>query len=335
VSILANSFIKKYKVTIILLSKKEIFYTLNSNIKIVELDLYKKSYNIYDKVLNNYNRIYKLKDSLNKENANVVISFMTQTNIVSIIAARSDNYKIIVSERSNYNFLKSTVWILLRKIIYRFADSLVVQSEYDKKKYSFHKNVKVIFNPLQIKETKVERENIILAVGRVDYLKGFDRLIEIYAQLKTDWKLVIVGEGEQRSSIEASIKELQLEDSVLLVGRKTNIEEYYAKAKIFALSSRMEGFPNVLVEAMGHGCACIAFDCLTGPRDIIIDGLNGYLVEDNNIQEYIVKLQELTNNSTLRNKFSHEAKNIQERLNIDKISNKWLGVINDVLHKDN
>ena len=334
VSLLANLFIREYSVTIILLSNEEVFYKLNKNIKIVKLDLSKKSNSICSKVLNNYHRINKLKNAIKQEKADIVISFMTQTNILSIIATKSIGKKILISERTNYNFLKSKIWIFLRKFIYRFSDALIVQSDYDKNKYNFHKNIKVIFNPLKILPIKRERDNIILAVGRVDYLKGYDRLINIYSKLSTDWKLIIVGEGNQRKNIESLISELNLEGRVILEGRKNNIEEYYARAKIFALSSRMEGFPNVLAEAMGHGCACIAFDCLTGPRDIIDDGINGYLVEDSNMEKYQIQLQKLVDNSDLRTKFSKEAKKIVERLDIDKISNEWLKIIQNITDKE-
>jgi len=332
VSILANNFVKNYQVSIILLSNDEIFYDLNKNISVVKLNLYAPTNSIYYKLTNNFKRIKKLKQAISYENPDVVISFMTQTNILSIIASRLNNKKIIISERINFNFLQSKIWKLLRNTIYRFANALVVQSEYDKNKYSFCNKVKVIFNPLDSKDFLTEKkEQYILAVGRVDYQKGFDRLIEAYRLLNTSWKLLIVGDGVEKDRLEKLVLKYKLEDKILFIGKKKNIEEYYLKASIFALSSRIEGFPNVLVEAMGYGCACVAFDCLTGPRDIIEDGKNGFLVQDGNIEQYAKKIQELIDNSELRERFSKEAKKIRNKLDVHNITNEWKNLIKEVL----
>jgi len=329
-SLLSNQFIKENEVFILTLSKDKIFYQIDENVQIKQLDLYKHTNSIIDKFTNNFKRVSIIKKEIKKTNPDIVISFMTQTNIISIIASKLANKSIIVSERINYDFLKSKTWILLRKFIYRYTNGLVVQSEYDKKRYNFVEKVKVIYNPLTITNIISKRENIILAVGRLDYQKGFDRLIQIYSKLKTDYKLIIVGEGNERINLENQIKQLNLENKVFLVGRKSKIEEYYSKAKIFTLSSRMEGFPNVLAEAMGYGCACIAFDCLTGPSDIIKNNYNGYLIENNNLIEYQEKLQLLIDNEEKREIFSKNGLEIREKLDITKITNEWFNFIKEI-----
>ena len=329
-SLLANKFSEKNEVIIITLSADRIFYKLDAKINIKQLSLYSPTSSMFDKLTNNFKRIKQIQKEIKTINPDIVISFMTQTNILSIISSKLLKKPIIISERINYDFLKSKVWKFLRKIIYRFSDGLIVQSNYDKQKYQFVNNVKVIFNPLQIKNIKNERKNIILAVGRLDYQKGFDRLIKIYSRLRTDWPLIIVGEGNERKNLINLIKELNLENKVFLVGRKQNIEEYYSKAKIFTLSSRMEGFPNVLAEAMAYGCACISFDCLTGPSDIIKNNQNGFLIEDNNENEYLEKLQILIDNQEIREKFSKNGKNIISKLDIKKIANEWMNFIKEI-----
>ena len=329
-SLLANKFSENNEVIIMTLSTDKIFYKLDRKIKTKQLNLYKPTNSVFEKLTNNFKRINCIKKEIENINPDIVISFMTQTNILSIIASKLLNKPIIISERTNYDFLKSKVWRSLRKVIYRFSDGLVVQSNYDKQKYQFVKNVKVIFNPLEVKNIKNKRENIILAVGRLDYPKGFDRLIKIYSQLKTEWPLIIVGDGSERENLESLIRQLNLKNRVFLVGRKQNIEEYYSKAKIFTLSSRMEGFPNVLAEAMGYGCACISFDCLTGPSDIIENNQNGFLIENNNKNEYLKKLQILVDNQEIKEKFGINGTNIIYKLNINKISNEWIDFIKEI-----
>ena len=332
ISLLANNFIKTYEVSILLLSNDEIFYDFDKNISIQKLNLYAPTTSIYQKLTNNFIRIKKLKQAISDENPDILISFMTQTNILSIIASKLLSKKIIISERINYNFLQSKAWKFLRIITYRYTDALVVQSKYDKERYIFCSNTHIIFNPLKIKNIQSQqREQYILAVGRIDYQKGFDRLIEAYRLLDTSWKLLIAGEGIEKDKLQKLVLEYGLIDKVIFIGKQKNIEEYYVKASIFTLSSRMEGFPNVLVEAMGYGCASVAFDCLTGPGDIVEDGKNGFLVPDGNIEQFAIKIQKLIDNQNIRENFSKEAKNIVERLEVSKITEQWDKLIKEVI----
>nr|WP_200763275.1 glycosyltransferase [Nitrosophilus alvini] len=221
---LANYLVKKYEITIVLLSTDTIFYDIDSNVKVISLNLSKSAKSFIDGLSNNFNRIKVLSKTIKKENPDIIISFLTRTNILSIVASKLVGKKIIVSERSNYNFLKSKVWRFLRRAVYPFADGLIVQSKYDKSKYDFHKNCQIIYNPLFIKNSKknnfFKKKHIILGVGRIDYNKGFDRLLKAYSTIDTDWKLIIVGEGEERKNLQDLIKKLNLENKVFLIGRK-------------------------------------------------------------------------------------------------------------------
>jgi GalNAc-alpha-(1->4)-GalNAc-alpha-(1->3)-diNAcBac-PP-undecaprenol alpha-1,4-N-acetyl-D-galactosaminyltransferase len=330
-SILANELVKENEVNIILLSNSKIFYNLDEKIKITNANLYNESNSIFKAIINNITRIMTLKKMIQNNNPDIVISFMTQVNILSIISAKLAKKKIIVSERINYNFLKSKIWRILRYLTYRFSDALVVQSNFDKQKYYFYKNVQKIHNPLVIKEQIIKKENIILAVGRLDKQKGFDRLIEIYSRLKTNWKLYIAGDGEEKNSLLTLIEKKDLQEKVFLIGRKKDIEKYYAKASIFTLTSYIEGFPNVLVEAMAYRCAVISFDILTGPSEIIDNGENGFLVEDNHLESYINKLQLLIDNDSVREEMAMEATKIKEKLAIETIVNEWKNLIKEVI----
>ena len=124
-------------------------------------------------------------------------------------------------------------------------------------------------------------DKLLLAVGRLDPQKGFKDLIAAFAASEArrhNWKLVVLGEGDERVELESLINSLNLTDRVALPGWVGNVSDWYAAAQLFALSSHMEGFPNVLLEAMAHGLACVSYDCEAGPAEIIRDGLNGRLV---------------------------------------------------------
>lgn len=323
---LANYFINKYEITIITFNDEKSFYKLDEKIKIVSLKSNKSSKNIFDAIKNNISTIIKLTKVIKVVNSDIVISFMTRSNILSILACKILNKPIIISERTNYDFLASRVWGKIRKSIYPFCSHLVVQSDYDLEKYTFVKNVSIIENPLFINNFKeqIQREDYFLAVGRLDKVKGFDILIEAYSKLDTSWELKIVGEGNERKALEEQIERLGLTDKVELLGRKSDVEKYYYEAGIFILSSRMEGYPNVLVESMSCGCPSISFDCKTGPGSIIQDGINGKLIENGDINSLSKVMNELSLDSESREKVSIKALEIREKLNIERIAKKWI-----------
>jgi GalNAc-alpha-(1->4)-GalNAc-alpha-(1->3)-diNAcBac-PP-undecaprenol alpha-1,4-N-acetyl-D-galactosaminyltransferase len=260
---------------------------------------------------------------------------MTETNIISTIGCRIINKPIIIAERISYDFLKARVWKSLRKLVYRYSNALIVQTRHDQEKYHRLSNTYVINNPLNFKETNLKNckeEKNILAVGRLNRQKGFDRLIKAFSHLDhKDWKLAIIGEGSERSNLEKLIYDLNVEDYISMPGRTKAIGKWYKKSSIFVLSSRIEGFPNVLCEAMVYGCACVSFDCSAGPNEIITDKIDGYLVKNGDINALSEKMDFLINNPEERRRIGKEAMKISDRLNIDFIMSKWDKIIEKIL----
>ena len=333
---MANYWAKKnYSIMVLTLDNATPFYFLEDDIKLEKLSLLKNSVSVFSAVANNITRIKIIRKKLIDIDPDIVISFMTETNIIATIGCRIINKPIIIAERTIYDALKSRVWMILRKLVYRFSNALVVQTKYDKAKYNRISNTFVINNPLESKKIILNdtgREKLILGVGRLDREKGFDRLIKAFSQLDhKGWELAIIGEGSERRNLEKLISELNLEDLVSMPGRTKAIEKWYQKSSIFVLSSRIEGFPNVLCEAMAHGCACVSFSCIAGPREIITDKLDGYLVRNGDINALSAKMNFLINNSEESRRIGKEAMKISDRLNIDFIMNKWEKVIHNIL----
>jgi len=334
---IANYFSEmNYEVSIIIFNefeKEKSFYPLNSAIKIIKINNYKKNIVLYSKIRSLINIVFSLKEVFQKEEPDIIISFITLTNIFSTIAATMARKKIILSEHTNYKRNSKDILGFFRYIIYPFANAVVVLTNHDRAEYSFVKNVYTIHNPLLLenKYLNIKREKIILGVGRLIHLKGFDLLIKAFYKLKTkDWKLVIVGEGPERNKLESLINNLGLNEYVSLAGLTTDVEKYYKKASIFVLSSRTEGFPGALCEAMGYGCASIAFNCHTGPSDIINNKVNGVLVEPENEEQLSCEIQNLIDNREYRKILSSNSKKILDQLDITKITKKWLTIIKDV-----
>ncbi len=302
--------------------------------KHIKLGLDEKSIKSSNALAGNIIRTRVTVKTIKNINPDVVLSFLTMVNIVTILSAKITSTPVIVSERTNINSLKSKFWKKVRRIVYPYADALIVQSKYDKNKYGFHKYCKVIQNPISITNNynNIKRENIILAVGRLVNVKGFDLLIDAFSKVNSvNWNLIILGNGNNRKKLQKQIDDLNLKDKVKMPGVEKDIEKYYKKSSIFVLSSRLEGFPNALVEAMAYGCSPIAFDILTGPRDIIDNQKNGLLIEALNVSLLAQEMQKLMDNPDKIYTYGKNAKNITKKLDIEKISKEWFDIIFTIL----
>jgi len=338
-SLMANYWAQRsYRIIILTLGNSRPFYPIVDGIQIEQLSLLKNSVSVFNAIANNIGRINVIVKRLIKIDPDIVISFMTETNIISTIGCRIINKPIIIAERINYDFLASRVWASLRKLVYRFSNALIVQTRYDQEKYQCLANTSVInnpLNPIEIIPNSREEKNI-LAVGRLNRQKGFDRLIKAFSHLDhKDWKLTIIGEGEERKNLEKLINDLGLEDDISMPGTTKAIENWYQKSPIFVLSSRMEGFPNVLCEAMAYGCACVSFDCIAGPNEIITDKIDGYLVKNGDIHALSTRINLLINDIEERRRIGKEAMKIIHRLNIDSIMGQWDNIIEKILRTSN
>lgn len=211
---------------------------------------------------------------------------------------------------------------------------LIILSNKELNKWSkYHSNIKVIpnFPSFEGNKNTNYKNKVVLSAGRLTKQKGFSRLIDIWSEIKKDenntWKLIILGDGEERENLESKIKQLNL-DSIILEPFNVDIESKYLSASIYALSSFYEGFGMVLLEASNYGLSLISFDINTGPSDIIENGVNGYLIEDNDLENYASKLKELMENEDKRRVMGEKAKEISEiKFGKEKIMNEWMKVL--------
>ena len=321
---LANYWNKKgWDIDVFIISTKNKFYSLDEGITLYT------SKNYYNNTLLNYTRqLLDIRETIKKVEPSIIISFLDLMNISTILASIGLKIPLLISERNNFDTLKSKHWRAMRRITYPFANGMVVQSTYDFEKYKYVKSKKIIANPLDVTillDANIEnKQKEIIAVGSLSYQKGFDMLIEAINKTDMkDWKCYIIGKGRERDNLQKLIEKYNIEDKISLIGEKKNIFEYYQKASIFVLSSRYEGFPNVLNEAMAHGCASIAFDCKTGPSDMITDGKDGFVIEANNTTALAKQIEFLINNEEEREKISYQAIKVRERNNLNKIASEW------------
>ena len=181
---------------------------------------------------------------------------------------------------------------------------------------------------------KYPREKTVLAVGRLNEVKRFELLIRLFAALHRqfpDWRLRIVGEGEERGRLEAAIKELHAENYVNLTGRKDadGVEDEMLRASLYAMTSRSEGFPFVLLEAQSCGLPVVAFDVRVGPGFVVQNGVNGYLAADMVYEDFCEKIASLMKDEALRHEMAEAAKARASDFSQEKVAEIWYSILGD------
>ncbi len=279
-----------------------------------------------------------------KENRpDIISSHINHLGFMTIPIARIYGIKIIVSEHNNYlsryTFEKRILWYGF----YPLADAVTILTSFDmeffKKK---NKRVLVMPNPSSF-DLDTDRSPVavmkkeVLAIGQLNryHQKGFDNLLIIAREVlkaHPDWKFKIVGAGEHGTLfLKEQAKEMGIEESIVFTGFQTNVKAIINESDIFILPSRFEGLPMTLLEAMSQGIPCIAFDCVSGPSDIIHNDENGLLIENQNIKAMVEGVCKLIENEDLRNKFRQNAPDSIKDFSIESVGKKWEDLISDIV----
>lgn len=330
---LANEFINcGMNVTFILLDKNEVFYKLDEKIKIY-FNSYNKNQNSF---LKNRERIKSFKKFIIDNTIDVVISFLTSANILSILATKNTNAKVYISERSDPNKINKKVKFAI-DFLYRFCDGAIFQTKDAKKCFSkrIQKKSSVIGNPIKSnlpkwKDVKVHDESIVTAV-RLEKSKNIPMLLDAFLKLQKvypNYKLIIFGDGPEYENIKERSKSLGLEKNVILKGRDNKWHQKAIYSSIFVLSSDYEGMSNSLLEALAMGMPIVSTDHpIGGAREVIKNGKNGFLVPVNDAKAFSNKLLEIISNKEMQNSLSREAEKIKQTMNVQKIAKSWLDYI--------
>lgn len=282
----------------------------------------------------------KLTDILNKEKADVMVSLFPSES--SFYPSLKDGSKKVLELHFNKFFRlqynRSGLMGLIDRLrtwqderMVRKFDKFVVLSQEDKGYWGAMPNLCVIPNAaLRMSETYAEGDKKrVIAVGRLDYQKGFDRLIEAWRIVQqnkayADWHLDIFGKGEWKEMLQAQIDGYGLQESVKLNAPTQQIGKEYTNSSMLVMSSNYEGFPMVMIEAMACGLPAVSFDFKCGPKDIIRHGENGLLVKNNDIQGLAEAMMKLMGNEELRRQMSMEARKITDIYSEEVVMKKWV-----------
>lgn len=206
-------------------------------------------------------------------------------------------------------------------------DSFIVLTKEDAEMWgTMYKNLVVIPNFLTFipQHTSPCNNKTAVAIGRLEYQKGFDTLLQIWHQVSpVGWKLDIYGDGADKEMLSRYIKEHGMESSVTLHPVTANVQDVLKESSLYLMTSRFEGFPMVLIEAMACGVPPISFACKCGPRDIITDGEDGFIVEEGDVSTFGKKLKVLTENDDLRRKMGKAASQNIQRFSQENVMALW------------
>lgn len=214
----------------------------------------------------------------------------------------------------------------------RWYNTVVVLTDKDKSKLkSFNINAIKINNPVKYNyHVKSERFYSALAVGRLNNQKGFDKLISLWASFSVrneKWILNIAGDGELLEDLSNQVSKLNIENSVKFLGRVSDLDSLYKQSDVLLMTSRYEGLPMVLLEAKSWSLPVIAYDCPTGPGEIIRNNIDGFLIENDNKEDFLKKLQNLADSDDVLFKLSTGSKNTFKEFDAEEIKNNWIGLL--------
>lgn len=293
------------------------------------LDLMVESRGLTAKFFNTRNRVSSIRSAIKKHAPDVVLSFCDRTNILVLMAARTLDVPVVISERSDpaQQYL-GTVWEYLRTHAYRSAGCIVALTEASARhlRGRFATTVTVIPSAVDTPPVPSNRETAIrnrrvLGIGRLEKEKGFDRLIDAFATIASsqpDWSLRILGEGSARASLEDQVRALGLCERVVMPGWVQPVWDELSESTIFALPSRYEGFPSALLEAMACGVPSLAVDCPSGPNAVITDDQCGLLVPDDTAA-LASGLLRLIEDTTFREQIGVAGRSVVDRFDWDSM----------------
>ncbi len=285
-----------------------------------------------------------LKAVLMEKKPDITVSMFC--NEVNLVPRMKDGSRKVLevhfSRFKRLQYARKGLWALVDRIrsrkdeeLARQYDRFVVLTEEDKAYWGDIPGLHVIYNPVRLSPEKPASldTKTVIAVGRYTHQKGLERLIQAWSQIpeKDGWKLWLVGDGEQRPELEKLIRSMDLSGSVKLGRAESDMAAVYSQASILALTSRYEGLPMALLEAQTFGVPAVSFDCKCGPRDIITPGVDGVLVEEENVGAFAQGLSALMRDDALRKEMGLNAFRNSERWKPEIIMPQWIQLFGEIL----
>lgn len=344
---LLNVLINYFDITLLVKDDGESFYSLDKRINVVSMKNGiilnmndSRVHRIFNALKSLLLSIKTLKQFSKKEDFDYIFTVhpLLSLQIYLSLGKKVCKSKLINTEHGSI-FAYNKVYKLIKKIVYKNCKALISPTTLDEREYlKLGFPAKYIPHLTTFQNNDIDyskKENIVLNAGRLTSDKQQDKLIEIWSSIMKEsseydkWKLIIIGKGEEKKNLINKIKNSNVQN-IELLDPVDNISEIYKRSKIFAFTSKMEGFGMVLLEAMAFGNACISFDCPSGPRDIIDNNKTGYLIKCFDLEDYESSLKELMENSNLLLQLQRASYDKVLRWDNSLIIKKWLDLLEGV-----
>lgn len=332
---LASYFVQNgYHFTFLLTKDKGVKYPIPSGVTVVD--------DIAGPSVRPLQQILYIRDAMKANPQATFISFLPHQNMYTLIASIGLSNKVIVSVRNDprFDFPDNVVLSRVRDILYRKASIIVFQTKTQMELLPHALQAKgiVILNPISSSVPEPytgTRRKVIVTSGRLEEQKNHAMTIQAFAQFHkshSDYTLEIFGEGSLEIELRHLAEELDVADFVFFKGFSSNALEHVRTASVFVMSSRFEGLSNSMLEALSMGVPIVCTRCLGGGAEAVIeDGLNGLLVDIDDVEAEVAALTRLVDDSTFANAVSREAAKLRDILSLDKIGDKWLGLLRSTL----
>lgn len=314
-------------------------FALNPKVEVCRLNLLRPSADVLDAVQHNLQRIAKLRRFIIDRQPDVVVAFMEQTNVLSVLSCLGTGIPVICCERTNPGaYAIGKAWSTLRRLVYPLAQALVFQTERAAAALPWATRWSTVIPnpvlaPIPVTGAAALPKPFVASLGRLAPEKQQDLFLLAFAQIAEHhpaWRAVIIGDGPKRSALERLAGELNLAHRIMFLGTVTDVAGALCQADLFVLTSRFEGFPTALCEALACGIPAVAFDCPSGPAEILCTGVNGLLVPPNDVNALAAALSRLMANAGLRSAMAVRAPEILERFGVDKVMDAWEKLLRNV-----
>lgn len=296
------------------------FYDIHPSVETVYTDLWWKG--------GKWKIPFQLYRLIKTKSPDLVIGFIYWNAILTLLASLFARVPSIIAERSSPHVVKGFFERRVRNFFYGLARKVIVQTERGSEMFkgSLGHRVSVIANPVPQNQGKASFKKRIISVGRLSKEKEFSVLVEAFSRVEKeypDWELVIFGEGSERLGLETLVASKGLQKKVKLPGKTQEISRELLESSVFVLTSRFEGMPNALAEAMASGLAVISTDCPTGPRELIDHGKDGLLVPLDDMKALVEALEKCLQDKKFSKTLGKEAKLKMKNYTMEKIAPLW------------
>ncbi len=343
---MANYFVSNGKeVVIAVYEDSNNFYELDERVKLIPLHLMFDSKSFVTKVTNTIKRLGIIRKVVLNYKPDIVVAFLTSPSVLGVLALLGSKIPFVASERSNpYVYPKEMSLRLMRDYTSYLTDGYIFQTKraMDYFPMSVRRKSTVIPNPVSVSNIpdiwRGSREKIIASMGRLSDQKDHETLIRAFSIVfkeHMDYRLVIYGEGPDKKRLQELCEKEGVYEAVDFPGAKRDAIKLIAKAQVFVLSSKAEGFPNALVEAMAAGIPSISTDCPMGPSEVIENGKNGILVPMGDEHAMAASINKIIEDNAFSVNISEEGYKIREKFSSELVFGQIEKYFEEIILKKN